>query len=178
MVIRWRFLRATGYKSTVTSASKYLATYLNDHLAGATGGLALVRRAASENEGSELGDFLSDLEGEIASDRETLKEIMAALGVRTDPVKVVAAQVFERVGRLKPNAQLRGYSPLSPLIELEMLRLGIQGKLSMWRALGEVAGTPPLEPERLADLAARAERQAADVEARRLEVARSALAPR
>jgi hypothetical protein len=162
----------------VTSASKYLATYLNDHLAGATAGLALARRAASENEGSELGGFLSELAGEIAADRETLKEIMAALGVRVDPVKVLAARVFERVGRLKPNAQLRGYSPLSPLVELEGLRLGIHGKLGMWRALGEVAGTPPLESERLAELAARAERQAADVEARRLEVSRSALAPR
>jgi hypothetical protein len=162
----------------VTSASKYLATYLNDHLAGATAGLALARRAASENEGSELGAFLSELADEIEADRGTLKEIMAALGVGTDRVKVVAARAFERVGRLKPNAQLRGYSPLSPLVELEGLRLGIQGKLGMWRALGEIAGPPPLDAERLSQLAARAERQAAEVEAHRLEVARSALAPR
>ena len=162
----------------MTSASKYLATYLNDHLAGATGGLALVRRAASENEGSELGAFLSELADEIEADRETLKAIMGALGVGTDHTKVIAARVFERVGRLKPNAQLRGYSPLSPLVELEILALGIHGKLALWRALGEVAGTPPLDAERLSDLAARAERQAADVEARRLQVAREALAPR
>jgi hypothetical protein len=162
----------------VTPASKYLATYLNDHLAGATGGLALAQRAASENDGSELGDFLSELAGEIDADRETLKEIMAALGVGVDRTKVIAARVLERVGRLKPNAQLRGYSPLSPLVELEVLRLGINGKLAMWRALGEIAGEPPLDPERLTELAARAERQLADVEARRLEVARSALAPR
>jgi hypothetical protein len=162
----------------VTSASKYLATYLNDHFAGATGGLALARRAASENEGSELGAFLRDLADEIEGDREALKEIMATLGVGTDRVKVVAARAFERIGRLKPNAQLRGYSPLSPLVELEVLRLGIQGKLAMWRALGEIAGAPPLDADRLGQLAARAERQAADVEAHRLEVARSALAPR
>lgn len=162
----------------MTSASKYLATYLNDHYAGATGGLALARRAASENEGSELGAFLSELADEIEADRATLAEIMGALGVGTDRTKVVAARVFERVGRLKPNAQLRGYSPLSPLVELEVLRLGIHGKLALWRALGEIAGTPPLDAERLSELAARAERQAADVEARRLEVARSALAPR
>jgi hypothetical protein len=162
----------------VTSASKYLATYLNDHYAGATGGLALARRAASENEGSELGAFLSELADEIEADRATLGEIMSALGVGTDRTKVIAARVFERVGRLKPNAQLRGYSPLSPLVELEVLGLGIRGKLALWRALGEVAGTPPLDAEQLAELAARAERQVADVEARRLEVARSALAPR
>ena len=41
--------------------SKYLATYLNDHLGGATFGVELVRRAARENEGSELGAFLSQL---------------------------------------------------------------------------------------------------------------------
>jgi hypothetical protein len=162
----------------VTSASKYLATYLNDHLAGSTGGLALARRAASENQGTELGAFLSELSEEIAADRETLKDIMGALGVGADHMKIVAARTFELVGRLKPNAQLRGYSPLSPLVELETLKLGIQGKLALWRALGEVAGTPPLDAERLNDLAARAERQAADVEARRLEVAREALAPR
>jgi hypothetical protein len=162
----------------VTSASKYLATYLNDHYAGATGGLALARRAASENEGSELGAFLSELADEIEADRATLGEIMGALGVGTDRTKVIAALVFERVGRLKPNAQLRGYSPLSPLVELEVLGLGIRGKLALWRALGEVADTPPLDGEQLAELAARAERQVADVEARRLEVARSALAPR
>jgi hypothetical protein len=162
----------------VTSASKYLATYLNDHYAGATGGLALARRAASENEGSELGAFLTELGDEIEADRATLGEIMSALGVGTDRTKVIAARVFERVGRLKPNAQLRGYSPLSPLVELEVLGLGIRGKLALWRALGEVAGTPPLDAERLGELAARAERQVADLEARRLEVARSALAPR
>jgi hypothetical protein len=162
----------------VTSASKYLATYLNDHYAGATGGLALARRAASENEDSELGAFLSELADEIEADRATLAEIMGALGVGTDRTKVIAARVFERVGRLKPNAQLLGYSPLSPLVELEVLGLGIRGKLALWRALGEIADTPPLDAQRLAELAARAERQAADVEARRLEVARSALAPR
>jgi hypothetical protein len=162
----------------VSSASKYLATYLNDHYAGATGGLALARRAASENEGSDLGVFLSELADEIEADRDTLREIMGEVGVGTDRTKVVAARVFERVGRLKPNAHLRGYSPLSPLVELEVLALGISGKLGLWRALGEVAGALSLDAQRLAELAARAERQAADVEARRLEVARSALAPR
>jgi hypothetical protein len=160
----------------VNSASKYLATYLNDHYAGSTAGASLVRRASRENAGNELGTFLSELSEEIAADRETLKEIMDALGVHADPVKVAAARALELVGRLKPNAQLRGYSPLSPLVELEMLKLGIQGKLAMWRALGEIGDGPPLERERMAELAARAERQVADVEARRLEVARRALA--
>jgi hypothetical protein len=162
----------------VTTASKYLATYLNDHLAGSTSGVELVRRAARENEGSELGAFLASLASEIEQDRETLKEIMAALGVGEDRLKVAAGWLMEKLGRLKPNAQLTGYSPLSPLVELEGLALGITGKLAMWRALLQIAGAPPLDAPRLQELAQRAERQAGDVERHRLEVARSALAPR
>ena len=160
----------------MTSPSKYLATYLNDHYAGSTAGVSLARRSAHENEGNELGAFLSQLSEEIDADRETLKEIMDALGVRADPVKVAVARGMELAGRLKLNGQLLGYSPLSPLIELESLKLGIEGKLALWRALGEIGDGPPLEPGRMAELAARAERQAADVEARRLEVVREALA--
>ena len=110
--------------------SKYLATYLNDHLLGATLGVELVRRAARENQGSELGAFLSQLAGEIEADREALMAIMAELGVKPDRAKVAAGWTAEKLGRLKPNAQLRGYSPLSPLVELEGLLVGIQGKLS------------------------------------------------
>ena len=162
----------------MTNASKYLATYLNDHLGGSTTGLELARRAASENKDNELGAFLTDLAKEIEEDRETLKEIMAALGVGEDRLKVAGGWAAEKVGRLKPNAQLTGYSPLSPLVELESLELGIHGKLALWLALLEIAGPPPLDAERLRELAARAERQMADVERHRLEAARKALAPR
>jgi hypothetical protein len=159
----------------MTSASKYLATYLNDHLGGSTAGLELVRRAARENEGNELGAFLADLVVEIEADRKTLEAIMAELGVGVDRAKVAAGWAVEKVGRLKPNAQLRGYSPLSPLVELEGLLAGIQGKLAMWRALAEVADAVGLDRVRMEELAARAEGQQADVERHRLDVARRAL---
>ena len=87
--------------------SKYLATYLNDHLGGSTFGVELVGRAADENEGSELGAFLSQLAKEIESDRESLEAIMAQLGVKADRAKVAIGWSAEKVGRLKPNAQLR-----------------------------------------------------------------------
>jgi hypothetical protein len=103
---------------------------------------------------------------------------MAALGVREDRLKVAGGWLIEKVGRLKPNAQLTGYSPLSPLVELESLVLGIHGKLALWQALLQIAGPPPLDAPRLQQLAERAERQMTDVERHRREVARSALAPR
>jgi hypothetical protein len=155
--------------------SKYLATYLNDHLLGATAGGELVRRAARENEGSDLGAFLSELAAALDADRDSLLAIMEELGVKTDRVKVAAGWAVEKVGRLKPNAQLRGYSPLSPLVELEGLSIGIQGKLAMWRALAEVADEVGLDRARMQALAVRAESQRDDVERHRVQVARSAL---
>jgi hypothetical protein len=162
----------------MSSPSKYLATYLNDHLMGATLGVELARRAAGENQGSELGDFLSGLAPEIEDDRDTLLALMSELGVKPDRLKVAAGWTSEKVGRLKPNAQLRGYSPLSPLVELEGLLIGIQGKLAMWIVLGDVAQELGLDRARLDALAARAERQQADVERHRREVGRRALTAR
>jgi len=159
----------------MTTASKYLATYLNDHLGGATAGVELVRRAARENKDTELGAFLADLTAQIEADREALERIMGELGAKPDRAKVAAGWTAEKVGRLKPNAQLRGYSPLSPLVELEGLLVGIQGKLAMWRALAEIADALGLDGVRLEELAARAESQQADVERHRIDVARRAL---
>lgn len=155
------------------AASKYLATYLNDHLAGSTAGLELARRAASENDGTPLGRFLTGLAEEIAEDRQALEEIMDKLGVGIDHKKVAAGWLAEKAGRLKPNAQLLGYSPLSPLIELEGLSVGVEGKRAMWRALREVADEHDLDAARLDELAKRARRQRD-----RLERQRVALAPR
>jgi hypothetical protein len=157
------------------SASKYLATYLNDHLAGATAGSELARRAASENEGTPLGELLSKLAEEIAEDREALLELMGTLDVRVDRKKVVAGWTAEKAGRLKPNAQLRGYSPLSPLIELEALSLGIEGKRLLWRSLETVADEHGLPAERLAELADRARRQRDRVERQRMKLVARAL---
>ena len=52
-----------------TDAGRYLAVYLNDHLAGSTAVIELVRRAAREHAGTELGGFLVMLQAEIARDR-------------------------------------------------------------------------------------------------------------
>jgi hypothetical protein len=120
--------------------SDRLAIYLNDHLAGATAGLELARRAHGRNKGTPLGDYLERLQAEIAEDRDKLIEVMARLGIRRDPVKVAAGWAGEKVGRLKLNGQLTGYSPLSRVIELEGLHLGITGKLELWRSLQRAKG--------------------------------------
>jgi hypothetical protein len=152
---------------------KLRAIYLNDHLAGATAGHELARRATGSNEGGELGDFLARLAAEIGEDRETLERAMSKLGVRSDPAKRVLGWTAEKVGRLKPNGQLLGYSPLSRLVELEGLHVGIAGKLSLWQVLAATSAAG-LEGFDLDELIARAQRQLAGLEPFRIAAAREA----
>lgn len=113
-----------------------LAIYLNDHLAGATAGVELARRLRAGNEDDpEFGPALAEVCAEIEADRETLKAVMDRLGVGQSKLKPLAAVLGERVGRLKPNGRLWGYSPLSRLDELELLQIGVAGKRRLWRAL-------------------------------------------
>jgi hypothetical protein len=151
-----------------------LSIYLNDHLAGSTIGVELVKRSRASNQGTPLGDFLDRLTREIEEDRETLKSLMGELGVRPDPLKAYGAWAAEKLGRLKLNGQLTGYSPLSRLVELEGLELGIAGKRAMWTALEHVIGAdvPGLDFD---ELRRRAERQATEVGEHRLEAAKAAL---
>lgn len=151
--------------------TKLLGIYLNDHLAGSVTGVEMARRAAGANEGSELGRFLRSLVADIEADRDALRGLMDDLGVRPDPLKQAGAWTLEKVGRLKPNGQLTGRSPLSRLIELESLALGITGKLALWRALGAVAESEPaLDGAALERLAERAREQQQQVEERRVAV--------
>jgi hypothetical protein len=117
-----------------------LGIYLNDHLAGSIGGVETARRARGSNEGNEFGEPLSRLCEEIESDRETLETVMKELGVTRSRIKPAIGWLGEKLGRLKPNGQLRGYSPLSRVVELEFLLLGITGKLRLWHLLDELVG--------------------------------------
>jgi hypothetical protein len=145
-----------------------LAIYLNDHLAGSTAGLELAQRAAANNRTSGYGPDLEQLAAEIREDRESLLEIMRSLGVGIDRVKVSAAWAGEKLARLKLNGRLLGYSPLSRIVELEALTLGVTGKLAMWRALEQLETTrPELSKARLAELITRAKRQQDGLEKQR-----------
>jgi hypothetical protein len=148
---------------------------LNDHLAGATVGVELARRTAASNRDDErFGPPLTRICEEIEADRETLERVMDQLGIGRDRLKPAAAWVAEKVGRLKPNGQLRGYSPLSRLVELEGLYIGISGKARLWKALdGTIDGR--VEGVDFAALGERADRQRTEVEELQEEAAKLAL---
>ena len=154
------------------SGHDLLGIYLNDHLAGATGGLELARRVASSHRGRAGDGALQRLAAEIAQDRSALQDIMAALAIRARAYKVGAAWIGEKAARLKLNGRLLTRSPLSSLEELEMLRLGVEGKAAGWRTLRVLSETDKrLDSGRLDELIARARRQADLLEELRVRAA-------
>jgi hypothetical protein len=141
-------------------------------LAGATAGTELARRVAASAQSEGDGDVLRDLAAEIAQDRATLAGFMAKLDVPVRAYKVYAAWIGEKAGRLKFNGYLLARSPLSRLEELEIMRLGVEGKAAGWRTLRSLAETDHrLEAARLDELIARARRQSKILEDLRIRTA-------
>ena len=157
---------------------KYLRIYLQDHLAGSTAGLELARRTRGANEGTEYGPPLARIADEIEADRRQLQGIMGDLGFGGDRLKNMAAWSLEKAGRLKLNGELKGYSPLSRMVELEGLLTGITGTKGLWVALLQIAPSEPrLDVALLERLRDRAEEQRTTVEELREKAAREAFAP-
>lgn len=154
---------------TAVPHSGLLGIYLNDHLAGATATVQLGRRLVRRLEGSAVGEQLSELAEELATDRNTLTEIMSELEVPVRRYKLYTAAAAELAGRLKFNGHLLTRSPLSTIVELEMLRLGVEGQANAWRtlrAVGAEHGRP--DPGRTDELIEGAVRQISMIEAMRV----------
>jgi hypothetical protein len=163
--------------SALAGGPDLLGIYLNDHLAGATGGTQLARRAAGGAGGTAASGALRRFAAEVAQDRATLLQVMLALGIPVRRYKVYAAWIGEKAGRLKFNGHLTSRSPLSSLEELEMLRLGVEGKAAGWRTLRVLAGPDPrLDPGQLDELIARAQRQSGLLEELRVRAAADVIA--
>jgi hypothetical protein len=159
-------------------AGDLLGIYLNDHLAGATGGTELARRMARSQRGASGEGDLARLAREIAEDRQSLLEIMRALGVPVRRWKTALGWAGEKAGRLKTNGRVVRRSPLSALLELEMMRLGVEGKASGWRTLREMAdGDRRLDTSRLDALLERARAQADVLEELRVRRAAEVMSP-
>jgi hypothetical protein len=161
-----------------------LATYLNDHLGGATAGVELARRLEQAVRGHPDGASLDGLADEIAEDLATLRSAVDAIGGSTNPIKQAVGWVAEKAHRVGVAVDAAagdgesGDNDLARLLDAESLSIGVEGKLCMWVALLEVAGAyPGLAALDLPGLADRARDQRRRIEVVRLAAARRAFAP-
>ncbi|MEW2625911.1 hypothetical protein [Streptomyces sp. NPDC048106] len=155
---------------------KLLGIYLNDHLAGATAGKLRSGHLARTTRGSALGRSVGPVAAEIAQDRSALLGIMRDLGVPVRRSKVCAGWASEKLARLKGNGRLIRRSPLSTVLELEALRLAVEGKAAGWQTLRRLSAVDQrLDPGQLEKLLERARRQQKTLEEWRVREVETAL---
>lgn len=124
-------------------SDRLLKIYLSDHLAGMVGILELANRSRRSNRGTPLGDYLETLARQLDLDRRRLEDLIDAVGGTRALPKQAAVWIAEKVGRLKLNGQLTGYSPLSRLIEIEGLILGVEANAALWHSVRRAADSTP-----------------------------------
>ena len=159
--------------------NEYLATYLNDHLAGSVAAIELLEHLEAAYADTTIARFFTELREEIAADRRELEGLMGRLHVAESRPRKVSAWLTEKFTELKLRLDDSARGPLRLLESLEVVGLGIHGKLALWRALGATAAEVSPGLQGLIDyepLAQRAEEQRRRVEVVRLEAAKAAFA--
>jgi hypothetical protein len=116
-----------------------LGSYLTDHLAGSVAAIDLIQKLRDDNQGTPLAAFMTELEPEIESDQAVLRDLIERIGEPKNPVKQAGGWVLEKLSRLRFDERFTRSADLSRLLELEMLAVGIEGKLCLWRALRTLA---------------------------------------
>jgi hypothetical protein len=160
-------------------ADKAMGVYLNDHLAGAMLGTHLAEQIRSRNQGTPLGELMGSLTPQIEEDRQTLIGLLDRMGASQNPVKQAGAWVTEKASRVKFWGPSSGGPELGTFMAVESLALGVLGKLSLWKALAQVADQhPAITSVDLDVLIDRAQNQYDLLERERLAAGRRALAHR
>jgi hypothetical protein len=150
-----------------------LATYLEDHLAGAASALELLEMLRDQHSG-HLSGFAAELVTDVEADRQVLEALARQIGGGSSVLKDATGWLGAKLSQVKLGRSTAG--TLGTLQALEALALGVLGKLALWHALAELASSDTrLSGVDLQALAGRAKAQHARVEKQRLLLSRTAL---
>lgn len=156
--------------------SDALTTYLNDHLGGAQMAVQVLEAMRDQNDDQEFRQFASVLLPEIEADHRTLRHLAEEIGPGPNAIKTVGGWLVEKATRLKLGHS--GSKTFELFESLELLALGIQGKLSLWTALQAASACDVrLQTYDFGSLQQRARQQYATVESQRIKLARTVLSP-
>jgi hypothetical protein len=146
--------------------------YLQDHLAGAKFAVNLLDDLRQQRLDGNVASIAAALQPEIESDRLVLEQFAKQIGDQTASIKEAAAWIAQKAGRFKLSLN----EPIGRFEAIEMLCLGVLGKLALWTALQAAAAThPEVATLNLDRLIGRAREQHQRLESLRLTLAPTAL---
>ena len=154
-----------------------LQTYLGDHLTGATGGRNRIRNMAERYAQSDLGADLARVAEEITEEHEHLADLIDRLGLGQPLPKKAIAALAELAGRLKANGRVFTGSPMTPLLEIELMRSAVNGKQGLWETLTVYAKELGLDATFYRRLARQAAQQSRTLESLHAMVRKDGLRP-
>ncbi len=153
---------------------KQLATYLNDHVAGAVAAVDLLDHLIESHKGKPLEKFFRELRADVTADLEVLRKLLQRFG-KESALRKAGAWIAEKMGQTKIKIGGEKFGELGLVQALEILVLGITGKQLLWRALNASLGSSPLlRGADLGQLEERAIEQSEKVEVQRLQAAHQA----
>jgi hypothetical protein len=160
---------------SVPAMHQNLAIYINDHLAGSVAALALIDDMIGALNDAPLSAFLATLKDEILEEQRVLRVLLQANDYKEGAIKKAVAWLGEKASSPKFGGSKDEHEGLPIMQGLEMLYLGITGKLLQWHAF-QAAIAPMVEALGfdLNRLQQQAEKQRATVEEFRLGYARLA----
>lgn len=124
-----------------------LELYLSDHLTGATAGSSRIARMATDFVDTPVFAQLGELADQISAERDFLERLINDLGMQQKSYRQAVAWVGERIGRLKGNGKVISRSPMTMLLETELMRGAVNAKLGVWESLREHSELLSLDPE-------------------------------
>jgi hypothetical protein len=151
-----------------------LVTYLQDHLAGSQFALALLDDLSRQTTDRETAECAALLRQEIQMDQQALEGFLNRLPADRSVLKEATAWISQKASRQKLELD----DPFGLFEAVELLTLGVLGKIALWDALRELSKIDRLDSDfKLEELLARARTQHDMLESLRLRLARKSLAP-
>lgn len=148
-----------GAESAARIDHGLLNRYLSDHLTGSSAGAARIGRMAADFVDTPVFAALSSLDEEIRAERSYLQQLIDDLGMRQMRHRQAVAVAGEHIGRLKSNGRVLSRSPMTLLLEVELMRSAVVGKRGGWQTLADNAEELGLDPDVFHELAEKALQQ-------------------
>jgi hypothetical protein len=158
---------------------QHLAIYLKDHLAGSEAGLAILEHIEAAHGVGRIADITTRIRREIEGERKVLARLLDQLDASTSAPRRVAGWMSEKMLELKLVVDDPGDGALRLFEAAEAIKLGVHGKLGLWKALqANAQDHPVLATVDYEPLIRQAEEQEALLEMLRMEASRAAFAER
>lgn len=156
--------RARHVSVPPTLDSELLGLYLSDHLTGATAGLGRIERMAEAYQDLPLHGELAELAEQVRGERDLYRVLLDYLHLPRRRHRQLLSGVAERIGRLKLNGRVVERSPLTVLLEAELMRSALVGKQAGWQTIADHAEELGLDPDRFVALVERTDHQIETIE--------------